>query len=72
MREIVPMDEYGMFVDNHDIAKVNSVMVAKMFEKRHDDVLRSIRNLDCSAAWPSWHPRLSERATACLPSSRVH
>lgn len=48
MREIVPMDEYGMFVDNHDIAKVNSVMVAKMFEKRHDDVLRSIRNLDCS------------------------
>lgn len=48
MREIVPMDEYGMFVDKHDIAKVNSVMVAKMFEKRHDDVLRSIRNLDCS------------------------
>ena len=48
MREIVPMDEYGMFVDNHDIAKVNSVMVAKMFETRHDDVLRSIRNLDCS------------------------
>ena len=25
-----------------------------------------------SAAWPNWHPRLSEKATACSLSSRVH
>lgn len=48
MKQLIPMDEYGIFADNHDTARANSLMVAKMFEKRHDDVLKSIRNLDCS------------------------
>lgn len=48
MKQLIPMDEYGVFADSHDTARANSLMVAKMFEKRHDDVLKSIRNLDCS------------------------
>lgn len=48
MREIVPMDEYGMFVDNHDIARANSLLVAQIFEKDHKNVLRDIARLDCS------------------------
>ena len=48
MKEIIPKDAYGVFADNHDVALVDSRYVAKFFEKRHDDVLKSIRNLDCS------------------------
>lgn len=48
MKQIIPMDKYGIFIDNHDTIRVDSLIVAEMFEKRHDDVLRSIRNLDCS------------------------
>ena len=48
MKEMIPKDDYGIFVDSKDTARVDSVFVAKFFEKRHDDVLKSIRNLDCS------------------------
>lgn len=48
MKELIPKDEFGVFVDNKDIARVDSLFVARAFEKRHDDVLKSIRNLDCS------------------------
>lgn len=48
MKEIIPKDNYGVFADSHDVALVDSRYVAKFFEKRHDDVLKSIRNLDCS------------------------
>ncbi|MGN0585143.1 MAG: Rha family transcriptional regulator [Ruminococcus sp.] len=36
------------FADNHDTARVDSLYVAKYFEKRHDNVIRDIENLDCS------------------------
>ncbi len=48
MKELVPMDDYGVFVDVKDIARASSLIVAQMFGKRHDSVLRDIRNLDCS------------------------
>lgn len=48
MKPLVPMDDYGMFVDCYDTARVDSLYVAKFFEKEHRDVLRAIRNLDCS------------------------
>lgn len=48
MKQLIPIDEYGVFADMHDTPRVNSLFVAKFFEKRHDDVLKSIRNLDCS------------------------
>lgn len=45
---LVPMDEYGIFADKSETARANSLLVAKMFNKRHDIVLRDIRKLDCS------------------------
>ena len=48
MKYLIPMDDYGVFCDGNDTARANSLMVAQMFEKRHDDVLKSIRNLECS------------------------
>lgn len=48
MKELIPMDDYGVFADTSDTARANSLIVAQMFEKEHKDVLKSIRNLDCS------------------------
>lgn len=48
MKQLVPMDTYGVFANTRDTARVNSLFVAKFFERRHDDVLKSIHNLDCS------------------------
>ena len=42
------MDDYGVFVDKHDTARVDSRYVAQFFEKEHRAVLRDIRELDCS------------------------
>ena len=49
MRELIPMDSYGVFADGHDTARANSLMVAEFFGKHHDKVVRDIENLDCSA-----------------------
>lgn len=51
MNLLIPMDDYGMFVDKHDTAKVDSRYVAELFEKSHAHVLRDIENLDCSDAF---------------------
>ena len=48
MKELIPMDDYGVFADTSDTARANSLIVARMLEKEHKDVLKSIRNLDCS------------------------
>lgn len=48
MSQLLPTDEYGLFIDKKDTARVNSLMVATVFNKRHDNVLRDIQNLDCS------------------------
>lgn len=48
MKQLVPMDDYGVFVDTSDRARANSLMVAKMFQREHKNVLRDIENLDCS------------------------
>lgn len=45
MKTLIPMDNYGVFADMHDTARANSLMVAEMFEKRHDNVLNSIRSI---------------------------
>lgn len=42
MKELIPKDEYGVFADTHDTARVDSLFVAQAFEKRHDAVLRDI------------------------------
>lgn len=48
MKQLIPADDYGVFADNHDTARVNSLMVAQMFEREHKNVIRDIKNLDCS------------------------
>ena len=48
MKEMIPKDDYGVFVDGHDVALVDSRYVAQYFEKEHKNVVRDIRELDCS------------------------
>ncbi|MDL2318239.1 Rha family transcriptional regulator [Eubacteriales bacterium OttesenSCG-928-A19] len=48
MKQLIPMDDYGVFGDTKDTARANSLRVADMFEKEHKNVLADIRNLDCS------------------------
>ena len=42
MKQLIPMDEYGVFGDTQDVARVDSRFVAEAFEKGHREVLRSI------------------------------
>ena len=48
MKQLIPADAYGVFADSNDTARVNSLMVAEVFGKRHDNVVRDVKNLDCS------------------------
>lgn len=48
MKELIPMDTYGVFADMHDTARANSLLIAEMFSRKHSNVLRDIKNLDCS------------------------
>ncbi|WP_418968470.1 Rha family transcriptional regulator [Alloscardovia omnicolens] len=48
MKYLIPKDEYGVFADAHDTARVDSRVVAKVFQKNHQHVMRDIRQLDCS------------------------
>ncbi len=43
MKELIPMNEYGIFADKKDNVWVDSRYVAQAFEKQHKDVLRTIR-----------------------------
>lgn len=45
MKELIPKDKYGVFVDSSGTARVDSLFVAEIFEKNHKDVLRDIRRL---------------------------
>lgn len=45
MKELIPMDDYGVFADTKNIARVNSLFVAKFFEKQHFHVLRDIAKI---------------------------
>lgn len=45
MKELIPKDEYGIFDDTNDTARVDSLYVADFFEKRHDHVLRDIAKI---------------------------
>lgn len=42
MKELIPMDKYGMFADTHDTPRVDSRFVAQYFEKEHKNVLRDV------------------------------
>jgi Rha family phage regulatory protein len=44
MKELIPKNEYGIFVDMKNTVRVDSLFVAEVFGKRHADVLRAIDN----------------------------
>lgn len=48
MKQLIPMDDYGIFCDSTDTARASSLIVARMFEKQHFHVVRDIETLDCS------------------------
>lgn len=48
MKELIVRDDYGVFADNQETARVDSLYVAKYFGKNHFHVLRDIESLDCS------------------------
>lgn len=45
MKQLIPMDNYGIFADTHDTARENSLIVAQMFGKDHKHVLESVRKI---------------------------
>ncbi len=45
MKELIPKDEYGVFADAHDTARVDSLFVAEFFEKEHKNVVRDIEKI---------------------------
>lgn len=45
MKELIPKDEYGIFADTKDTARVDSLFVAEFFEKQHKHVLRDIAKI---------------------------
>lgn len=45
MKELIPKDEYGIFADRKDTARVDSLYVAEFFEKEHKNVLRDIAKI---------------------------
>lgn len=45
MKELIPKDEYGIFADKKDVIRVDSLFVAKLFEKKHKHVLRDIAKI---------------------------
>lgn len=45
MKELIPKDEYGIFADMHDTARVDSLFVADYFEKSHNHVVRDIEKI---------------------------
>jgi len=45
MKNLVPMDDFGVFADSNATARASSLFVAQTFEKRHDAVLRDIAKI---------------------------
>lgn len=50
MKELIPRDEYGVFADIKDTARVDSLFVAEFFEKEHKNVLRDIAKITAPAS----------------------
>ncbi len=47
-KNLVAKNELGIYADADGVVRADSLVVAQIFEKRHDNVVRDIRNLDCS------------------------
>lgn len=45
MKELIPKNEFGIFADKNDVARVDSLFVAEAFGKQHKHVLRDIERI---------------------------
>lgn len=72
MKQMIPMDEYGVFADSQDVARVDSRFVAEAFEKNHRDVLRSIRALTDAESGLSAEFRLRNFAQSTYINEQGH
>lgn len=48
MKNLVEKNELGMFADSKGVVLADSLKVAEIFDKNHKNVIRDIRELDCS------------------------
>lgn len=73
---LIPIDEYGLFADKNDTARVDSRYVAECFEKEHKNVIRDIRELDCSEEFrllnfePSYYKNQQGKKQPCYCMTR--
>jgi len=76
MKELIPMDNMGVFVDTKDTARASSLMIAELFEKRHKNVLQAIENLECSEEFrrlnfqPSYYINMQNKKQPCVMMTR--
>ncbi len=47
-KALVPKNEFGMFANSKGVVLADSLKVAEIFNKDHKNVIRDIRELDCS------------------------
>ena len=45
MKQLIPMNEFGLMAGMDCVARVDSRKIAEVFEKNHFDVLRSIKRI---------------------------
>ena len=45
MKQLIPMNEFGLMAGTDCVARVDSRKIAEVFEKNHFDVLRSIKRI---------------------------
>lgn len=45
MKKIIPINHFGLFADNQEVARVDTRFIAQSFDKRHQDVLRDVQCL---------------------------
>ena len=50
MKELIPMNEYGLMAGKDYVARVDSRVVADVFEKQHKNVLQSIKQIVSDAS----------------------
>ena len=70
-KNLVAKNELGIYADADGIVRADSLVVAQIFEKRHDNVVRDIRNLDCSEEFRLLNFEESSYITKNTKPSRV-
>ena len=50
MKELIPMNEYGLMAGKDCVARVDSRVIADVFEKQHSHVLRDIEKITVSSS----------------------